>query len=102
MYRFRFASGYLPCRKPDHTVELCAFRTNKEYRGKGYFSKLMGFLQEDLKQKGYRKAIVGVEPTETINRKIYHHWGFTEPEFSGTETYPDGTVISVEFFGKQL
>ncbi len=83
-------------------VELCAFRTNEGYRGKGYFSKLMDFLQKDLKQKGYTKAVVGVEPCERLNREIYRHWGFTEYVSSGTETYPDGTVIQVEFFGKRL
>ena len=83
-------------------VELCAFRTNQEYRGKGYFSRLMDFLQEDLKRKGYTKAVVGVEPEETLNREMYHHWGFTEYLCSDTETYPDGTVIHVDFFGKAL
>ena len=62
----------------------------------------MDFLQKDLRQKGYTKAIVGVEPEERQNREIYHHWGFTERVSSGTETYPDGTVIEVEFFGKKL
>ena len=90
------------CGKPDHTVELRAFRTNKEYRGKGYFSKLMIFLQEDLKKKGCTKAVVGVEPKEKRNREIYRHWGFTEDFATGTETYPDGTVIQVEFLGKTL
>ena len=90
------------CGKPDHTVELCAFRTNKEYRGKGYFSKLMIFLQEDLKKKGYTKAVVGVEPKEKRNREIYRHWGFDEHICTGTETYPDGTVIDVLFFRKIL
>ena len=88
--------------KAEHTVELCAFRTNREYRGKGYFSKLMEFLQKDLKQKGYRQAVVGVEPEEKRNREIYRHWGFTEDAGTGTETYPDGTVIQIEFCGKQL
>ena len=90
------------CRKWDHAVELCAFRTNQEYRGKGYFSKLISFLQEDLKQKGYRRAIVGVEPEEKRNLEIYRHWGFTELVGTGTETYPDGTVIKIDFFGKKL
>ena len=83
-------------------VELCAFRTVREYRGKGYFSKLMQFVLEDLKQRGYTKAVVGVEPGEERNKAIYRHWGFSEPVASGTETYPDGTVIEVEFYGKQL
>ena len=84
------------------TVELCAFRTNKEYRGKGYFSTLMDFMQEDLKRKEYRQAVVGVEPKETVNREIYRHWGFDEHICTGTETYPDGTVIDVLFFRKIL
>ena len=84
------------------TVELCAFRTIKGYRGKGYFSVLMRFMLEDLKLKGYTKAVVGVEPREKRNREIYRHWGFTEPVCTGTETYPDGTVIDVEFYGRRL
>jgi GNAT superfamily N-acetyltransferase len=86
----------------ERAVELCAFRTIKEYRGKGYFSKLMSFMLKDLKQKGYIKAVVGVEPEEKINKEIYQHWGFTEHVSTGTETYPDGTVINVAFYGKQL
>ena len=86
----------------DHMAELCAFRTNKAYRGKGYFSKLKDFMLQDLKQKGYTKAVVGVEPEENLNREIYHHWGFTEYLCSDTETYPDGTVIKVDFFGRSL
>ncbi len=88
--------------KWESSVELCAFRTIKAYRGKGYFSKLMDFMLKDLKQKGYAKVIVGVEPDEILNREIYRHWGFTQPVRTGTETYPDGTVINVEFYGKQL
>jgi GNAT superfamily N-acetyltransferase len=87
---------------PDHAVELCAFRTNRAFRGQGYFSRLKDFMLKDLKQKGYRRAIVGVEPEEKRNREIYRHWGFTEDAGTGTETYPDGTVISIEFYGKQL
>ena len=88
--------------KAEKSAELCAFRTIKAYRGKGYFSKLMDFMLKDLKQKGYAKVIVGVEPNEILNREIYRHWGFTQPVRTGTETYPDGTVINVEFYGKQL
>ena len=86
----------------DNTVELNGFRTIKEYRGKGYFSRLKNFILSDLKQKGYLMAVVGVEPCEEINKKIYGHWGFTEYITSETETYPDGTVIEAEFYGKKL
>ena len=87
---------------PEQMAELCAFRTNSAYRGQGYFSKLKDFMLKDLKQKGYAKAVVGVEPEETMNREMYHHWGFTEYLCSETETYPDGTVIRVDFFVKSL
>jgi len=86
----------------ERTAELCAFRTIKEYRGKGYFSRLMDYMQDDLKKRGYHQAVVGVEPKELLNKSIYHHWGFTEYIYTGTETYPDGTVIEVEFFGKMF
>lgn len=86
----------------DRAAELCAFRTIKAFRGRGYFSRLMDFMLEDLKQKGYVRAIVGVEPHEAVNKAIYRHWGFTEYLCTDTETYPDGTVIQVEFFGKTL
>ena len=86
----------------EKTVELNAFRTIKEFRGQGYFSRLKDFMLEDLKQKGYTRAIVGVEPCEEINKQIYHHWGFIEYITTGTETYPDGTVIDVEYYGKDI
>ena len=84
------------------TVELIAFRTVRAYRGQGYFSRLMRFLLNDLKQRGFTRAVVGVEPQERHNRDMYRHWGFTEFVGSGTETYPDGTVIDVLFYAKDL
>ena len=38
-------------------IYLSGFRTNKEYRGKGYFSKLFKYMINDLKEKGYTKVI---------------------------------------------
>ncbi len=83
-------------------VYLSAFRTVEEYQGKGYFSRLMRFMLDDLKKRGYRRATLGVEPTEEINKKIYAHYGFNEHIKSATETYPDGTVIDVDYYGKSL
>ena len=45
---------------------------------------------------------MGAEPEEKRNREIYRHWGFTENTGTGTETYPDGTVIQFEILGKHL
>lgn len=86
----------------DGAVYLCAFRTVKEYRGKGYFSKLMQFMLDDLREKGFTRATLGVEPAEEINKKIYAHYGFTEYVKRAEETYPDGTVITVDYFAKRL
>ena len=33
---------------------------------------------------------------------MYTHWGFTEFIKSATETYPDGTVIDVEYYKKEF
>lgn len=84
------------------TAYLCAFRTIKEYRGKGYFSRLLRFVLNDLIQKGYTKAVLGVEPDDKMNKAMYTHWGFTEFIKSAEERYPDGTVIQVEYYWKQL
>lgn len=42
----------------ESTSYLSAFRTRKEYQGKGYFSKLYKFMEDDLKKRGYTKLIV--------------------------------------------
>lgn len=85
----------------EHTAYLGAFRTVEQYRGKGCFPRLFSFMLEDLKQRGFTKYLLGVEPEETINKSIYAHWGFTELVRSGTNTYPDGTVIRVDYYLKQ-
>jgi len=57
---------------------LAAFRTNKEYEGKGYFSKLYRFIENDLKEKGYNALCLGVGPEDVRNIKIYFHLGFID------------------------
>ena len=86
----------------DKTVYLCAFRTIEEYQGKGYFSKLMKYMFNDLKNKGYKKVTLGIEPKEEKNKKIYEHFGFNEYIKSGIEEYPDGTKIDVIYYAKNL
>ena len=84
------------------TAYLCAFRTNPPYRGQGYFSKLFAYMIEDLRTRGYERVTVGVEPEEVVNKQIYAHYGFAEFVKTDTETYPDGTVINVEYYAKKL
>ncbi len=60
----------------DNMVYLAAFRTNKEYEGKGYFSKLYHFVENDLKESGYTELSLGVGPEAIRNIEIYFHLGF--------------------------
>lgn len=70
------------------TVYLSAFRTRKEYQGKGYFSELYKFVESDLKNKGYTKLTIGVEPSEVKNMMIYFKYGFTNYIKSAYEIEP--------------
>ncbi len=62
----------------DKMAYLAAFRTNKEYEGQGYFGKLYKFIENDLKQKGYKELSLGVGPEAVRNIEIYFHLGFRE------------------------
>ena len=86
----------------DKIAYLTAFRTISEYQGQGYFSKLFKFMIEDLKNRGYEKVTLGVEPEEEKNKEIYFKYGFTEHIKDSKEIYPDGTEIDVEYYGKFL
>ena len=86
----------------EQTAYLSAFRTNKEYQGQGYFSRLFKFMIEDLKKRGYKKVTLGVEPTEEKNKAIYNKYGFTEHIKNAKEVYPNGITINVEYYGKSL
>lgn len=55
---------------------LCGLRTNKEYENKGYFSKLYKFIENDLKEKGYKELSLSVDVKETRNLMIYFHWNY--------------------------
>lgn len=81
-------------------VYLKAFRTRPEYRNKGYFSQLYKFMMEDLKAKGYRQFTIGVESTETKNKKIYKHWGFDKLILKTLEIYIDGSQHTIEYYLK--
>lgn len=62
----------------DDMIYLAAFRTNKEFENKGYFSKLFKYVVSDLKNKGFKFLSVGVENSEERNKSIYYHLGFTD------------------------
>ena len=83
-------------------VYLCAFRTNEPCRGKGYFSRLFAFMLDDLRKRGYRTATLGVEVGDRKNRAIYTHYGFTRYIRTENDVYPDGSVITAEYFAREI
>ena len=84
------------------TAYLSAFRTDKEYEGKGYFSKLYKYMEDDLKSKGFTSLTIGVEPNENRNYEIHRHYGFDKFLKQGIEVYPDGTKIKVNYYQKKI
>lgn len=92
----------------ENTAYLSAFRTREEYKGKGYFSKLYNFMENDLKNRGYSKLTLGVEPCETTNIKIYFNYGFTNYIKTAYEIYPakneneEPEKILVNYYSKDL
>lgn len=84
------------------TAYLCNFSTVKKHQGKGYFSKLFTFMINDLKNRGYKKVTLGVEPNEMKNLKIYQHLGFNEYIKSAQEIFTDGKVADVDYYGMYL
>lgn len=61
----------------DERVYMCCVRTNEEYQGKGYFSKLYRFVENDLKEKGYKEISLSVDIAKGKNTAIYTKLGFT-------------------------
>ena len=56
---------------------ICGVRTDKEFENRGYFSKLYKYMENDLKNKGYKKLTISVENNNTRAKEIYKHLGFT-------------------------
>lgn len=92
----------------NNTAYLTAFQTKPEFEGKGYFSKLYKFMEQDLKKRGFKKLTLGVEPCEVRNMQIYFHLGYTKFIKHGFETYEPitkcekGETVLVCFYEKKL
>jgi ribosomal protein S18 acetylase RimI-like enzyme len=59
------------------TAYLCAFRVKQEYRGRGLGSSLLHAALDDLKEKGFRTATIGVGSDKPMNIQLYRRFGFT-------------------------
>lgn len=92
----------------ENTAYLTAFRTNKEFEGQGYFSRLYKFMEADLKSRGINTLTLGVEPTEERNLQIYTKWGYTNFIKSAYEIYPPdkkggkSLKILVNYYSKEI
>lgn len=60
------------------TAYLCAFRVKKELRGRGYGTRLMTAVLSELKERGFKRASIGVSPDEPQNLRLYRRIGFSE------------------------
>jgi ribosomal protein S18 acetylase RimI-like enzyme len=86
----------------DKKAYLTAFRTNKEYENKGYFSKLYKFMENDLKKRGFKYLTLGVEPCEIRNIQIYFKWGFIKYIKTDYEYYSSSEKVIVNYYEKTL
>lgn len=85
-----------------NTAYVMSFNTNKQYEGNGYFSKLYKYMERDLKNRGFKKLTLGVEPCEIRNMLIYFNWGYINYIKSAYEIYPDGQEVLVNFYSKNI
>lgn len=92
----------------EYTAYLSAFRTRKEFQGRGYFSKLYNFMENDLKNRGYTTLTLGVKPSETKNIMIYFKYGFKNYIKTAYEIEPaknddeEPKKILVNYYSKEL
>ena len=63
---------------PNIRVYFEAYRINENYQGKGLGQKLMEYVINDLKQKGYKEFTIGVEDDNEKAKHIYFKYGFTK------------------------
>ena len=80
----------------DRMSYLAAFRTNKEYEGKGYFSRLYHFAENDLRKRGYTELSLGVGPEAVRNMEIYFHLGFRNYIKTVIQYEPSGENPSIQ------
>ena len=64
-------------------------------------------MENDLKQKGFKKLTLGVETNEGRNVQIYFNWGYTNYVKTAYEEYPsyeneEQEKIMVNYYYKNI
>ena len=85
----------------DETVNMNAFRCDKEYEGQGHISKLVKMGEAYAKSLGKKYATIGAEATIPRNLSIYFHFGYTE-FITVKEEIDDGEKEVVLYYRKKL
>lgn len=68
--------GFMLCREIDDEFHLSEIVTDKEYRGKGVASALIGMAISVAKSKGYKHITLRVFDFNNTARKLYTKFGF--------------------------
>lgn len=83
------------------TINMNAFRCDKEYEGQGHISKLVKMGEDYARSLGKKYATIGAEATIPRNMSIYFHLGYTE-FLKAVEEVDDGNTELVLYYRKKL
>lgn len=95
---FRNIFGYKELCDGKTTVNMNAFRCDKEYEGQGHISRLVKMGEQWAREQGYKYATIGVNAANTRNIQIYFHFGYTQ--FVMHQHFEDGTIVL--YYKKEL
>ncbi|MBO4600954.1 MAG: GNAT family N-acetyltransferase [Bacilli bacterium] len=84
------------------TAYLFNILTKKEYRNHGYFTKLLQYVLDDLKSKGYDKVTLGVDVSNKKNMSIYKNNEFNEHIKSVKKIYGKNNIVEIEYLGRKI
>lgn len=92
---------YKPFLCNEDTVNMCAFRCDKEYEGQGHISRLVKLGEQFARSLGKKYATIGAEAEMPRNLSIYFHFGYTK-FLKAVEEDDDGKKELVLYYQKEL
>ena len=85
-----------------YIVYINQFNTKEEYRNKGYFSKLLKYALEDLKNKGFKMATLGVNSERKKLIEFYKSYGFDDYYGNMLYTNESGEQELINYYANKL